>query len=133
MKHLKKYNENINDISLQDIRDICLELEDEKFIIELNEGKSAAELLANAFNISIESGKEKNFKYSEVKEVLLRLKDYLGEKLIFVSALIPLANHVYNSFDVILFNEEEFRCKGHNQVCDFRDHAIRLIKIYFKL
>lgn len=67
MRHLKKYNESKEELTLQDIRDICLELQDEGFKIEIE-----------YYYVKI-SNPNKKFKYDEVKDVMLRLKDYLGE------------------------------------------------------
>ncbi len=73
MKHLKKYNESVEEISLEDIRDICLELEDNDFNITIMNNTK------DIYTITI--GKSE-FTYKDVKEVLLRLKDYLREDLL---------------------------------------------------
>ncbi len=74
MKHLKKYNESIEEKkSFEDIRDICLELEDDGFDIFYAGFYTTGATCA----IRIAKPSEK-FLYTEVKEVLLRLKDYLG-------------------------------------------------------
>ncbi len=69
MKHLRKFNENVEKISMDDIHDICQELEDEGFEIDIT-----SYIQYNTILIQ----KDVAFKYSEVKEVLLRLREYLG-------------------------------------------------------
>ncbi len=70
MKHLKKYNEN-SDISKSDLQDICLELEDNGFEVEFKYRYGLNHIKISKNN--------KSFKYDEVKEVMLRLKEYLGD------------------------------------------------------
>ncbi len=69
MKHLKKYNESVEKISIQDVKDILLELEDEGF---------TTKFLWNTDNMHefIINKNYKAFKYIDAREVLLRLKDY---------------------------------------------------------
>ncbi len=74
MKHLKKYNESREETLLQDIRDILLELEDNGFAVEIED---ICFLREQPFAIKI--SRNKSFRYSEVKDVLLRLKDYLTD------------------------------------------------------
>ncbi len=105
MKHLKKYNESKEEISLEDIRDICLELEDEGFKIENTEEPTLQDVkdilleledegfkvifsrfanreYFNCYTYTINIVKEKaKFIYDDVKEVLLRLKDYFPDEL----------------------------------------------------
>ncbi len=71
MKHLKKYNESIEQKSLQDIKDILLELEDEGFITRIATRRGIATITITNHNVTY-------FKYPDVKETMLRLKDYLG-------------------------------------------------------
>ncbi len=73
MKHLKKYNESKEKISLDDIRDICIELEDDGFLVRIAYG-------VDVIRINIFRG-GKHFEYKDVKETILRLQDYLGDSL----------------------------------------------------
>ncbi len=129
MKHLKKYNENIENSTIEDIKDILLELEDEGFKVDYSNLKD----IKGEDSISIKKDAAKGFKYSDIKEVLLRLKDYLGEKLSHVSIVVPLNDHTYDKFYVILFNDEEFRCMGRTKVYDFKNHKIWKLDIYVTL
>ncbi len=81
MKHLKRYNENK---SWEDIRDIYLELEDNGFEVDVikADGWNRRRLKYDQ-RIVIKKIDKKLFYYSEVKEVILRLKDYLGDDYAF--------------------------------------------------
>ncbi len=72
MKHLRKYNESKEDISIEDIKDICQELEDEGFSVRIIPGIDLIYI-----NICLLS--HLYFQYKDVKETVLRLKDYLGD------------------------------------------------------
>ncbi len=80
MKHLKKYNESVSEISLQDVEDICQELKDEGFQIY---NIITHQSYNNKKLYIIEISRKGGFKYDDVKETLLRLKDYLGSSWIF--------------------------------------------------
>lgn len=77
MKHLKHYNEEhkLKGFIWRDLKDICLELKDEGFKVDIDRWKH---------NIDITKSQnqrfpEIDFKYSEVSEVIERLKDYLSQ------------------------------------------------------
>ncbi len=131
MKHLKKYNESANEISLQDVKDILLELEDEKFevIVDNTEyGSDVIKITINGPDYPME-----DFKYHNVKETLLRLKDYLGSHWKFGSVMI----YNYDYEEVDKFNIESFDegglCIYGNEyhVQDATESDITSIEIYF--
>lgn len=81
MKHLKSYNESqlsnakveAKDI-VQNLKDICIELEDEGFKIFLQGINPHVEI-----HLGISKGGE-DFKYGEVSEVVERMKDYMKQE-----------------------------------------------------
>ncbi len=83
MKHLRKYNESKEEISLQDVKDICQELEDEGFQVDLKECGILKYYGCECFYIRIRKNTRtiKYFEYKDVKEVLLRLRDYIGHAM----------------------------------------------------
>ncbi len=128
MKHLKKYNESVEEPTLQDVRDILLELEDEGFTAKIHRLKSQ-----NVLKILIKKTKLECYKYQDVKETLLRLKDYLGEKIRYISVSID-PNNIWANwevYEVIMFNEDELLGRKDGKVHDFHDHDIDTIEIYF--
>jgi len=77
MKHLKKFNESVGDISFEDIKDICLELEDlgmKVSIIRTGYENNIVEYYIE-FSTEIDQG----IYWNDIKDCLLRLKDYLGK------------------------------------------------------
>ncbi len=84
MKYLKKYNESVEEKSMEDIRDICLELEDEGFKVEFKH---------EHFDSIRISKPNKTFKYEEVKEVMLHLKDYLSHWYIRADVRSTIMSH----------------------------------------
>jgi len=87
MKYLK-YFENMNDVSSvkEDIKDICLELEDIGFDIYVERGLDWLDnenFIPYIIKIYKKLDEEEEyFNYSDVEEVIERLKDYLGDKFI---------------------------------------------------
>ena len=78
MKYLKKFNESISKPSRQIIEDICLELKDIGLDYEIWYDT----------DIHIEKlGINNKFKWEEVKDCVLRLKDYIGDYLIRIKFL----------------------------------------------
>ncbi len=75
MKHLRKYNESVEEKSFEDIRDICQELVDDGFEIEYV--KADKEILIRFTKPHFE-----RFLYSKVEETVLRLYDYLGDNIL---------------------------------------------------
>ncbi len=78
MKHLKKYNESVNEKTIEDVRDICQELEDESFDVKFypQDERHYGYTQPSVYIINIT---KTTFLYNDVKEVLLRLRDYLCE------------------------------------------------------
>ena len=88
MKHLKSFNESnwisnnksliehVGENILKDIEDICLELEEEGFLFEIQRISYGGEVDKPEIEILIwRPGK--TFKFDEVSETLLRLTDYM--------------------------------------------------------
>jgi len=77
MKYLRKYNESY--INIEDIKDICLELTDLGIVISISSTDAYRNKNVIYFhNYNIHNG----MKWNDVKDCLLRLKDYLGDKFI---------------------------------------------------
>lgn len=93
MKHLKKFNESLlpdKDI-MQDIKDICLELEDEGIKILTNYGEATNTIdgqrvsrrliyLSLIARERIFTSKEEKKFFIKSKETVERLKDYMSQK-----------------------------------------------------
>ena len=86
MKYLKGYNENIESSEveiIQSCRDILLELEDEGFSININ--SYIKNIPSNKSNqnpsdwIHFTLSKKSKFDYSDIEDVVERLKSYLSE------------------------------------------------------
>ena len=83
MRHLRKYNELI-DISEQEIEDICLELKDLGYTINIEKHEDFTKIIcsklkdmgANVFPEFIDVN------WNEVKDCFLRLQDYVGYRYI---------------------------------------------------
>ncbi len=91
MNHLKTYKafESLSEDLISNVRDICLEIEDDgRFKCSVNtkdiKGISKHYVLIYLSDIRDYDG----FTFGEVKDVILRLKDYLGDKYDGCSALI---------------------------------------------
>jgi hypothetical protein len=91
---------------IDDVKDICLELEDDGFIVShhLAHGaigiasydqvvNSSDTVMCLCINMAGPGNSTKDFKYSEVGEVVERLKDYLGFK--FLTTKVRINNTWY--------------------------------------
>ncbi len=79
MMHIRKYNESIDTVILTDVKDICQELEDDGFYtytaqINFKKPSFYVEIIKN---IRV----DEYFQYKDVKETVLRLRDYLDSNL----------------------------------------------------
>ncbi len=75
MKYLRKYNENLKSQEiLNDIEDICLELNDMNNFGRQIKVKVETEAQRDVYRVEINMSK---IKFDEIKETLLRLKDYV--------------------------------------------------------
>ncbi len=91
MKHLRRYNESKEKISFDDIRDIFIELEDDYFDIKIDN-------LGQGIYITKVGG----FKYNDVKEALLHLRDYLRPNPMYIDVRTYTSDSM---FDRIVFCE----------------------------
>lgn len=80
MKYLKTYESLDNEETTKTLREICLELEDIGYTIFI---------VDNSYMHSIDISRQvigeiykRSIKFSDIKEYLLRMKDYLGDKYI---------------------------------------------------
>ena len=83
--------ESFNDDTVQTVKDICLELEDEGYSVNHVTTKEEAGLLMLSFNFNSVTIRKRGteggvirfytFDYSDVSEVVDRLKEYLGSKI----------------------------------------------------
>lgn len=84
MKHIKNkriFEFNSEDI-LSDIKDICLELRDDGYIINLGD------IGPSKYNVNIISNKYPgSFEYKSISEVMERIKEYLGNKFISIEVI----------------------------------------------
>ena len=73
MKYLKKFNESINSEIQKDLIEICYDITDDgKFEVILSEKDEEG-------YIEIRKHNYVSFDFNEIKEVCLRIKDYLGD------------------------------------------------------
>ncbi len=83
IKSYKVFESKLNQV--EDVKDICIELEHDGFIINVNKIYGVYEVriekLSDEVDEDLEEFIPKYFKYSEVEDVINRLKEYLGEKL----------------------------------------------------
>lgn len=106
MKHLRKFNESSVDTTKQDITEICYDLTDGRFDVKVYDdfpgwgrisGMGVIDISNSAFHltkedkiviISLSDYRDYNgFSFNEVREVVLRLIDYLGDRYKGCSAL----------------------------------------------
>lgn len=146
MNHLKTYRIFESIESEEDIKDICLELEDIGFIIShhLAHGailidaigiasydrvvNSSDTVMCLCINMAGPENSTKDFKYSEVGEVVERLKDYLGFKFLTTKARI---------------NNTWYMLSRNNYIQIMKDHylentridrfSVNYIEIFYKL
>lgn len=83
LKNTLDYSTDKNPI-IEDIKDICLDVLDNGFFVEMYSGmKKVICLTMWKFpNMKPEVGHQLSFKYSDISEDVERLKNYLGNKLI---------------------------------------------------
>ncbi len=127
LKRFKRYKLPDVGISVDDVKDICIELEDAGF--EVTFPDTGGEILLR-INIKKNSG---YFKYNEVKEVLLRLKDYLGEH--WYNGMVILSQQLYDTTIYLFdsFDEEKLYIIDDRRVIDITHRDIKEIYIYYKL
>ena len=91
MKHLRRYNESIDPDIRQDILDICLDIVDVGFKISIVENKINKNnyiYIEHERSFSPYPYKKNIFKIdNNFKEVLLRLRDFLGDRYVNCSLL----------------------------------------------
>lgn len=100
MKHIKTYKlfedlrVPIGNHDINDLKDICLELEDEWFDIKFdhmewngNHAEIRIKKSGGAYSSNPYAAKEATFNYNQVSEVVHRLEDYLGDFLYKVDIL----------------------------------------------
>jgi hypothetical protein len=132
MRYLKtheSYNDNINyDIIIDDIKDICLELSDDGFSIEIFEPNYKS-LMRLHINIILSPSREKAdlFKLGGIKDTILRICDYLNQYEFIISEIdsmgpVPDKYGNFNKID-LGFNVEEW---DNNQ-------EIILLNIYYDI
>jgi len=80
MKYLKQFNENVFDQSVVDeCKDILLELEDKGFKTNIHFWISASHLNKHSSYIQFFFNRKEEFDYSDIEDVVERLKSYLSE------------------------------------------------------
>jgi hypothetical protein len=118
MKYLKKYesySDNINyDIITDYIKDICLELSDDNFNIEVVEPNYKNLMrLQICIILSHDKIKADLFKLGDIKDTILRIGDYLNQYGFIISEIVSLAdildNGIHKQFKPSLsFSVEEW-------------------------
>ena len=91
MKHIKSkrlFEDYLNNETVLDIKDICLELQDAGFSVGFY-ADPRTRLIIRKFigGVITHSYDALEYKYAEVKEVVERLKDYLGDKFVSIEVL----------------------------------------------
>ncbi len=76
------YNESVEEKSMDDIRDICQELKDDGFSVDFAKGNITISFLKKNTRVGVWNSDFENFKYTDVIETVLRLRDYLGDNYI---------------------------------------------------
>lgn len=82
MNHIKSYNESMNEEFSQDIKDICLELTDDGFLIHNKVNNyhikklDGSKFERSSISIRIVKPKGLLFSYKEVNDVILRILEY---------------------------------------------------------
>lgn len=71
---LNFFNKRLSQETIDDIKDICLELSDDRFIIQAGDG-------TDSYEVFISKDNHDPFSYNIVKEAIERLKDYLGNSI----------------------------------------------------
>lgn len=108
MKYLKKYNESVDtEEVINTIKDICIELEDEGFSIEIQKHLDSGTPTGGTTTLYIKKyfkqaewhssanagkGGECSFSFGVVREVVERLSDYLGENVRHVEYMVRRFN-----------------------------------------
>jgi len=118
MRYLKtheSYNDNINyDIITDYIKDICLELSDDNFNIEVVEPNYKNLMrLQICIILSHDKIKADLFKLGDIKDTILRIGDYLNQYGFIISEIVSLAdildNGIHKQFKPSLsFSVEEW-------------------------
>lgn len=92
MKHIKdkKVFEAVTTNELEDIRDMCLELEDKNYQVYIDKKpfKGCYFIVIRKENIRSEAPEEKysKFLYKDIEEVVERIKDYMGTKVVSIES-----------------------------------------------
>src|ERR1035437_509314 len=137
MKHLKRFNERGTSEMLEDIRDICQELKDDGFYINIFQLdnyiliKLDNYILISKRLFTNHGSYLGNFDYKDVSEVIERLKDYLGDRFLKIEAQIPAEAVVDSQFthsqcvDITHYGVDKILKNG-----NFTD--IKGVRIYYK-
>jgi hypothetical protein len=100
MKHIKTYkifesllpkesvNETLSPDEISDIKDICLELEDKGYSIQFNTTPTTNGYYIVMIEKITEYPYNDGFVYNDVEEVVDRLQDYIGMKIMEISVLV---------------------------------------------
>src|ERR1035437_2849647 len=129
MKYMKSYkgrSETIAKKIREDIKDICLELEDEGFSTITHKAGLAGNLeclFIGIGNSRCITNKKAEFKYGEISEVIERLKEYLGDKIREIEI-----NKEYISRELAWFKYDEFT----KMFPDILQTDIKGIRIYYE-
>src|ERR1035437_1521582 len=90
MKHIKTFESHIENEMTEDIKDICLELEDKGLIVSLiSEWDYKYILVTKGCELPVIMREE--FDYEDVREVMDRLKDYIGDRFISIWVMTSTA------------------------------------------
>lgn len=94
MKYLKRYNENLesegNNIDIiQTCKDILLELQDEGFTFSLYSHQRLVKYSFGPQEVSLSIKRKEAFDYSDIKDVVERLKLYLAEYKLYIDWMNP--------------------------------------------
>src|ERR1035437_6571266 len=135
MKHLKTIRifEAISE-EVEDIKDICLELEDKGYTIyhRINNNRNSFTIRRDDMNTSSAYFPYAYFLYSDVSEVVERLSDYLGDKVLQILvevvpvdlSVIPHQTNGINGW--VHFNSDELKKLMRNPRLKSRGVSIQL-------
>lgn len=99
IKLFENFNESISEEMIQDLKDICLELRDEGFRIQIFNTESSIQIYIDR-PINIKCIK---FRLDEIKEYILRIIDYLKEYDICPYSLEDNYNNITNAESILSF------------------------------
>ena len=99
MKHLKRYNEVVDNNIIDTLKEICYELTDNGFEVVIDNDKLTIKKRSSNRMIS--------FSYSEIEDVLLRIEDYLGNRYVRTYGISSMKSNIPTVMNKDLIDENK--------------------------